>query len=526
MVFFIDFGEDCWNAINSRIDDPIIGEELIHSDAINSTSEPTLIDDIDKNGYKVHDEEEIIETGEINDETQYFVDIDGHLSHEDNETDPNDVFNQSFEGCIIGKKFNDAEDAYNFYNEYGLSKGFGCKAMLQVTLSEQGKWVVDKFEDEHNHPLDNLSQVPRQWSHKVFHRSKECKDLVKLMSQQGIRPSAITKIVNAYKGNLEDKLTRIQCSAIVGEERKFNLGKEYHGIIMHFQEKAKVDKDFYFAIDLNTDGTFKSVFWVDGRSRSAYNQFGDVVVFDVTYKTNTFGLPFAPFIGVNHHGQTILFGAALLENETEVTFTWLFKNFLECMYDCPPISIITDQDMAMGKAIQKVFPNSRHRFCAWHIRKHVIEHLQPLRSRLFDFKDTYNKWVKSQNISDIEAGWEVLKEKYNIDDDTWLGKMYKLRRFWVKAYLKDTFFAGMTTSGRMQYDKAMSSRRMAEEDEDFRTVDSQPTLHSDHPIEVMAANVILEISMRSSKKNGRLVLIVVMKKYAKMTSWSHIVLVT
>nr|XP_043637803.1 protein FAR1-RELATED SEQUENCE 7-like [Erigeron canadensis] len=496
MVFLFDFGEDCCNDINSRIDDPIIGEELIHSDAINSTSEPTLIDDIDKNGYIVHDEEEIIETGEINDETQYFVDIDGHLSHEDNETDPNDVFNQSFEGCIIGEKFNDAEDAYNFYNEYGLSKGFGirkhyhnkhsgtkeiyrhifvcnkqgfkcrkqttdnvkprcirrtgCKAMIQVTLSEQGKWVVDKFEDEHNHPLDNLSQVPRQWSHKVFHRSKECKDLVKLMSQQGIIPSAITKIVNAYKGNLEDKLTRIQCSAIVGEERKFNLGKECHGIIMHFQEKAKVDKDFYFAIDLNTDGTFKSVFWADGRSRSAYNQFGDVVVFDVTYKTNTFGLPFAPFVGVNHHGQTILFGAALLENETEVTFTWLFKNFLECMYDCPPISIITDQDMAMGKAIQKVFPNSRHRFCAWHIRKHVIEHLQPLRSRFFDFKDTYNKWVKSQNISDFEAGWEVLKEKYNIDDDTWLGKMYKLRRFWVKAYLKETFFAGMTTSGRSE----------------------------------------------------------------------------
>ncbi|GJX85341.1 FAR1-related sequence 5-like protein [Tanacetum coccineum] len=86
--------------------------------------------------------------------------------------------------------------------------------------------------------------------------------------------------------------------------------------------------------------------------------------------------------------------------------------------------------------------------------------------------------------------------------------MFKLRHHWVKAYLKDTFFAGMT-SGRsesihsffdgfvnaktmlnefvVQYDKAASSRRSAEKDQDFRTLNSKPTLYSNHPIEEMAA---------------------------------------
>lgn len=50
-------------------------------------------------------------------------------------------------------------------------------AMIQVTFSEQGTGVVDKFDDEHNHPLDDPSRVPKQRSHKVFHRSKECRDL-------------------------------------------------------------------------------------------------------------------------------------------------------------------------------------------------------------------------------------------------------------------------------------------------------------------------------------------------------------
>ncbi|GJU04403.1 FAR1-related sequence 5-like protein [Tanacetum coccineum] len=337
----------------------------------------------------------------------------------------------------------------------------------------------------------------------------ECKDLVTLLSKEGIRPSEITKIVNAYRGNHEHKLTRVQCSTIVSGERRRNMGKECHGVIMHFKERAEVDKDFYFAMDLSIDGTLRNVFWADGRSRSSYSQFGDVVIFDVTYKTNKLCLPFAPFVGVNHHNQTILLGGALLENETEITFTWLFKQFLKCMHDCPPVSIITDQDLAMGIAIGKVFPQTRHRYCAWHIQKHVLEHLQPLRSQYDDFQDTYTKWVKSQNIEDYETKWEELKEKYHIDDDCWLGNMYKLRHHWIKAYLKDTFFAGMTTSGRsesihsffdgfvnsktmlndfvVQYDKAVNSRRSAEGDQDFRTLDSKPTLHSNHPIEAMAA---------------------------------------
>ena len=37
-------------------------------------------------------------------------------------------------------------------------------------------------------------------------------------------------------------------------------------------------------------------------------KFGDVVVFDMTYITNKFKIPFAPFVGVNHHGKSILFG--------------------------------------------------------------------------------------------------------------------------------------------------------------------------------------------------------------------------
>ncbi|PWA73743.1 protein FAR1-RELATED SEQUENCE 5 [Artemisia annua] len=269
-------------------------EEEIISDENNNAFEHTLIDDISNNGYLMQEE--------VRDHTY--------------------IYNGSLRYTILGRTFSTSDDAYDFYNGYGLSKGFGrfkdmndktqlrddvkrrcntwtgCKALMQVTLSSESEWVVDKFSDEHNHPFDSPSKVIKQRSHSIFHRSNECKDVVTLLSKAGMKPSEITKIVNAFRAGEEDQLTRVQCSSIVTEERKCNLGKECHGIIMHFKEKAEVDKDFYFAMDINEDGT--------------------------------------------------------------------------------------------------------------------------------------------------------LKEKYHIEDDSWLGNMFKLRHHWVKAYLKDTFFAGMTTSGRSE----------------------------------------------------------------------------
>jgi len=65
-------------------------------------------------------------------------------------------------------------------------------------------------------------------------------------------------------------------------------------------------------------------------------------------------MPFAPFVGVNHHGQSTLFGCGLISSEDTETFVWLFRTWLECMEGQAPIGIITDQDRAMQNAIQIV----------------------------------------------------------------------------------------------------------------------------------------------------------------------------
>ncbi|XP_076943575.1 protein FAR1-RELATED SEQUENCE 5-like [Bidens hawaiensis] len=150
-------------------------------------------------------------------------------------------------------------------------------------------------------------------------------------------------------------------------------------------------------------------------------------------------MPFAPFVGVKHHHQSIHFAGARLENEKQYTFEWLFQTFLKCMFDKHPLAIITDQDKAIGNAIKTVFPKARHHFCSWHIKKHQIEHLGPLTARYSDIEEPYKRWVKSNIVEEFETYWEILSGKYQFDSGSWITEMHKQRRYWAKAFLKDCF---------------------------------------------------------------------------------------
>jgi len=77
---------------------------------------------------------------------------------------------------------------------------------------------------------------------------------------------------------------------------------------------------FFIEIDMDKQNRIRNIFWADARSRAAWQYFGDVASFDTTYLTNKYDMPFAPFLGVNHHRQSILLGCGLLSLEDTNTF--------------------------------------------------------------------------------------------------------------------------------------------------------------------------------------------------------------
>jgi hypothetical protein len=60
----------------------------------------------------------------------------------------------------------------------------------------------------------------------------------------------------------------------------------------------------FFMYSMDCEGRLKNLIWSDSHSQMDYGVFGDVIIFDNTYRVNRYNLPFVPFIGVNHHRES------------------------------------------------------------------------------------------------------------------------------------------------------------------------------------------------------------------------------
>lgn len=167
---------------------------------------------------------------------------------------------------------------------------------------------------------------------------------------------------------------------------------------------------FHYIMRADKTNIVRSIFWTDARSKLDYALFGDFVSFDTTFSTNRYDMPFAPIVGINNHGKTIIFGCALLENQTADTFRWLLSTFLEAMGGKRPSIVITDQDIAMKKAIEEVLPEVIHRNCKFHVMRNCkkycgafIEANKPMGKQLCELIDY------SLSEEEFENGWKQLK---------------------------------------------------------------------------------------------------------------------
>ncbi|XP_074342538.1 protein FAR1-RELATED SEQUENCE 5-like [Apium graveolens] len=168
---------------------------------------------------------------------------------------------------------------------------------------------------------------------------------------------------------------------------------------------------------MDEENRVRGLVWVDPRSLNAYKNFGDVVTFDSTYRTNR----------------------------------WVLKTWLEAVDNKPHITIITDQDIALSNAISEVMPNTNHTYCTWHISSKFPEKLSTLYTQYSEFKTDFNACIyKSLSSTEFEGRWEDLKEKYDLENHNWLNDMYAIRRQWVFASTKQHFAADMTTTSRSE----------------------------------------------------------------------------
>ncbi|XP_049391892.1 protein FAR1-RELATED SEQUENCE 5-like [Solanum stenotomum] len=380
----------------------------------------------------------------------------------------------------------------------------GCKAHLTVKKQTSGKWAITKFIKDHNHELVPPDQVHLIRSHR--HVSGPARSLIDTLQAAGLGATGVMSVLIKQSGGVNNVgFTKVDCQNYMNQSRQRTLGSGAHYIFEYLKQKQAEDPDFFYAVQ---DGSSGNIFWADSTSRKNYSYFGDTVTFDTTYRTHRYRVPFAPFIGVNHHCQPVLFGCALLLNESESSFIWLFENWLAAMSGCHPISITSDHDRIIRSAILDVFPGTRHRFCKSNIFREAQERLSHSLQSFPTFEAEFQKCVNlTETIAEFELCWGSLLGRYNLIDDEWLQSMYDARQHWVPVYLRDTFFGDTSSDSTSsffdgyidastnihilmsQYEKATASRHEKEVKAEYDTINIAPILKTPSPMEKQAASI-------------------------------------
>jgi len=176
-----------------------------------------------------------------------------------------------------------------------------------------------------------------------------------------------------------------------------------------------------------------------------YMLFGDVISFDTAYRDNKAYWSLAIFVGFNQHIEIVIFGAALLYDETIKSFQWLFKTFFEAMSGKNPNTTITDQDPTMTKVISLVMSNTYHQLCTWHLMQNALKYVGNLLRCENRFRSDLNAYFKVwEEEEEFLNVWDALLHKHNVYDNYWLQCLFELKDKWVKAYVKMYFSVRMT----------------------------------------------------------------------------------
>ncbi|KAK2649763.1 hypothetical protein Ddye_017252 [Dipteronia dyeriana] len=107
--------------------------------------------------------------------------------------------------------------------------------------------------------------------------------------------------------------------------------RDSHAALMYLQSKANFETNFYCRFSTDEKDRLANIFWRDSHSLFEYQCFGDILVFDITYKTNAYAKPLVLFIGVNNHRATCVFGVALLSDETVLSYKWVLNTLMDSM---------------------------------------------------------------------------------------------------------------------------------------------------------------------------------------------------
>ena len=244
-----------------------------------------------------------------------------------------------------------------------------------------------------------------------------------------------------------------------------------------------------------------------------YREWPECLIIDATYKTNRYGMPLIDIMGVSTLSMSYYFGFAFIANEKDNDYLWLVKmlqrTFDELNLPYPQV-ICTDRELALIKAIGKVFPDTNHTLCVWHINKNVTAHCKKSFSSEEEWTEFYDYWrcvVMAPVKTEFTQFWTHLWQKYSPTHRECLEYLH--REWWpwrhtFLAYKTNKFLhLGLTVTSRAEGGHSVLKKYLQVSTGDLKVVtDKIKLMITNQEIEIRAAVEKAQI-LRPYKLRGR-----------------------
>uniref|UniRef100_A0ACD5UNG7 Uncharacterized protein n=1 Tax=Avena sativa TaxID=4498 RepID=A0ACD5UNG7_AVESA len=333
----------------------------------------------------------------------------------------------------------------------------GCQARMVVKITPCRTYRVAKFFPEHNHPLANSETVHKLRSHKMKARGHELG---------------------------------------AGELHRRKQGKGVQlgdaGAALEYLEGLQVgNPSVYYAVGMVPDGnSAANFFWADSKSIIDFRSFGDVVCFDTTYGLNVYGRPFALFVGVDNHKQLLVFGAALLYDDSVQSMRWVFQAFADAMRASEPKTILIDERSECAIAAAEVWPGSNHCTSVWHIYHNSKRHLKQVFESSKSFGNTLSQCLfECEDELEFLSAWEKLIEKHDISESEWLSRLFLEKEKWALPYRRTIFSADILTTLRKDNMIKELRRGLSEQEDILQFFKRYETMLEEHRSKKLYADV-------------------------------------
>ncbi|XP_052622196.1 protein FAR1-RELATED SEQUENCE 1-like [Lactuca sativa] len=180
-------------------------------------------------------------------------------------------------------------------NSNSRAIGYQAKIIFESVYGTPD-YKVFQFDELHNHPLEKRSDLK-----KARQMSYSEKEFIVRASTSKIGPTMAHKLRASLRGGYEFVKPKVVDYKNLRRDINRVIGyKDAQMIVNTMNDRRAHYPNYTFEFNCQDD-VLDCMFWADEIEKAYYVEFGDVVSFDATFRTNKYRMVFVPFTAIDHH---------------------------------------------------------------------------------------------------------------------------------------------------------------------------------------------------------------------------------